>query len=79
MSIYSCRIVSEGRDVDNEWLGVLDDLIPGRGQRFVDNWGSDGTFLMVAERLDQKIVQSFLEADLDIHGLRSSSAVEANV
>jgi hypothetical protein len=47
MSIYSYGIVSEGRDVDNEWLGVLDDLIPGRGQSLIDNWGGDGAFLMV--------------------------------
>jgi hypothetical protein len=47
MSIYSCGIKSEGRDVDSERLGVVDDLIPGRGKSLIDNWGSDGAFLMV--------------------------------
>jgi len=61
----------------DKWLGILDDVLPGDRESVIDDRGSDGAFLMEVVELGISTIGS--KAYLDIHGLETSSAVEANV
>ena len=58
-------------------LGILDDVVPDGRQGIIDDGSGDRAFLV--RKVGSEEPTKFQKPDLDIHGLETSDAIEANV